>query len=65
MRNLPHLSALFQNFSLKNILMNSESFLSKLSLNAIKTQQNRPTKIQFKSLKRATRHNFKRYCPLT
>ena len=55
MRNLPHLSALFQNFPFKNILMNSESFLSKLSLNAIKIQQNRPTKIQFKSLKRATR----------
>ena len=46
-------------------LMNTESFLSKSYLNATKIQHNRPTKIHFKSLKRATKQNFKRYCPRT
>ena len=39
--------------------MSTESFLSKSSLNATKKQHNRPIKIQFKSLKIATTHNFK------
>ena len=65
MRSLPHLSAIFQKLYFKSILMNTESFLLKSSLNATKVQHNRPTKIQFQSLKRATTHKFKRYCPLT
>ena len=42
--------------------MNTESFVSKSSLNATKIQDNRPTEIQVKSLKRTTTHKFKRYC---
>ena len=56
-----HLSTLFQNFSFGSTLMNTKSFLSKLYLNATKIQDNRPTKIQVKILKRATTHNFKRH----
>ena len=56
-----HLSTLFQNFSFESTLMNTKSFLSKLYLNATKIQDNRPTKIQVKILKRATTHNFKRH----
>ena len=56
-----HLSPLFQNFSFKSTLMNTKSFLSKSSLNATKIQDNKPTKMQVKSLKKGTTHNFKRY----
>ena len=56
-----HLSTLFQNFSFGSTLMNTKSFLSKSYLNATKIQDNRPTKIQVKILKRATTHNFKRH----
>ena len=52
---------LFQNFSFKSTLMNTKSFLSKSSLNATKIQDNKPTKMQVKSLKKGTTHNFKRY----
>ena len=52
-------------FFYKYISMNTKSFLSKSSLNATKIQNNRPSKIQVKNLKKANIHNFKRYCLLT
>ena len=49
----------------KSKFINTEIFLSKSSLNATKMHYNRNIKIEVKSLKRTTTHNFTRYCPLT